>query len=90
MPGPAAKSLVLSDHERSVLTGWVRRPTSPARLVQRASIVLAYADSPSVAGVARRLGVSAPTVTKWRDRFLATRLDGLDDAAPGTAPQAER
>lgn len=63
-----------------MLSGWVRRPTAPARLVQRASIVLAYADESSVAGVARRLGVSAPTVTKWRDRFLAQRLDGLDDA----------
>ncbi len=80
MPGPAAKSLVLTDHERSVLSGWVKRPTSPARLVQRASIVLAYERDPSVAAVARRLGVSAPTVTKWRDRFLMSRLDGLDDA----------
>ena len=41
---------------------------------------MAYADESSVSGVARRLGVSAPTVTKWRDRFLAQRLDGLDDA----------
>ena len=80
MSGPAAKSLVLSEHERSVLTAWVKRPTSPARLVQRARIVLAYADSGQVAGVARQVGVSAPTVTKWRDRFVAARLDGLDDA----------
>ncbi len=64
MPGPAAKPLVLTDHERSVLLGRARRPTSPARLVQRSRIVLAYADDPSVAGVARQLGVSAPTVTK--------------------------
>lgn len=80
MPGPAAKPLVLSDHERSVLLGWVRRPTSSARLVQRSKIVLAYADDPSVAGVAKAMGVSAPTVSKWRDRFLADRLDGLEDA----------
>lgn len=80
MSGPAAKPLVLTDHERAVLTGWIKRPTSAARLVQRASIVLAYADDPHVAGVARRLGVSAATVTKWRDRFAAGRLDGLEDA----------
>jgi len=58
----------------------VRRPTSSARLVQRSKIVLAYADDPSVAGVAKAMGVSAPTVSKWRDRFLADRLDGLEDA----------
>ena len=80
MSGPVAKSLVLSDHERSVLAGWIRRPTSSARLVQRSQIVMAYADSGSVADVARRVGVSAPTVSKWRDRFLVNRLDGLEDA----------
>lgn len=58
----------------------MRRPTSSARLVQRSKIVLAYADDPSVAGVAKAMGVSAPTVSKWRDRFLADRLDGLEDA----------
>ncbi len=63
-----------------MLVGWVRRPTSSARLVQRSSIVLAYADSGSVAETARRLGISAPTVSKWRDRFLSDRLDGLGDA----------
>lgn len=63
-----------------MLLGWVRRPTSSARLVQRSKIVLAYADDPSVAGVAKAMGVSAPTVSKWRDRFLADRLDGLEDA----------
>ena len=78
--GPAAKSLVLSEHERSVLAGWVRRATSLARLVQRARIVLAYADTGSVAAAARQVGVSAPTVSKWRDRFLVSRLDGLEDA----------
>ena len=80
MSGPVAKSLVLSDHERSVLAGWIRRPTSSARLVQRSQIVMAYADSGSVADVARRVGVSAPPVSKWRDRFLVNRLDGLEDA----------
>lgn len=80
MSGPVAKSLVLSDHERAVLAGWIRRPTSAARLVQRARIVVAYADSGSVTDVARQVGVSAPTVSKWRDRFLSDRLDGLDDA----------
>ncbi len=63
-----------------MLAGWVKRPTSPARLVQRASIVLSYEKTPQVAAVARQMGVSAATVTKWRDRFLMSRLDGLDDA----------
>lgn len=87
MSGPVAKLLVLTDHERSVLLGWVRRATSPKRLVQRAEIVLAYADTGVVASVARQTGVSAMTVTKWRDRFLADRLDGLDDAPRSGQPR---
>lgn len=63
-----------------MLSGWAARPTSPARLVQRSKIVLAYDRDPCVARVARQLGVSAPTVTKWRDRFAAGRLDVLEDA----------
>lgn len=45
--------------------------------------------------VAERLGVSRPTVGKWRSRFLEHRLDGLvDDPRPGrpatvTAEQVE-
>lgn len=80
MPGPAAKILELTDHEREVLTGWARRPTSPARLVQQATIVLTYAKLQSVTATAAECGVTLPTVVKWRDRFEVGRLDGLDDA----------
>ncbi len=35
-------------------------------------------------GVAERLGVSRPTVTRWRNRFARDRLDGLlDEPRPG-------
>ncbi len=50
----------------------------------RARIVLAAADELTNAQIAEREGVSRPTVTKWRNRFAARRLEGLlDEPRPG-------
>ena len=46
--------------------------------------MLACADGGSNTAVAARLGVNRRTVTVWRARFLARRLDGLhDEPRPG-------
>jgi transposase len=53
-------------------------------LALRARIVLACAEGRSNTAVAAQLGISRTTVRKWRDRFLARRLDGLgDEPRPG-------
>ena len=67
--------------------GWrrgARRRTSAQGLAQRAGIVLAAAEGSTNTEIAQRLGVSRPTVTKWRNRFVEHRLDGLvDEPRPG-------
>jgi hypothetical protein len=40
-----------------------------------------------VSGAARSLGVSRPTVIKWRDRFAADGVDGLDDLPRSGRPK---
>jgi len=72
--------LVLTEEERQTLQRWTKRRTSAQALALRSRIVLACAAGSSNKDVAAALGVTAATVGKWRQRFVAARLRGLDDA----------
>src|SRR3954452_15599466 len=74
-----ASALVISDVDREVLESWMRSSTVSAGRRERAAIVLAVAGGDGVSGAARRLGVSRPTVIKWRDRFARDGIAGLGD-----------
>jgi transposase len=85
--GPKLAPLELSRAERDVLEGWTRRGKTAQALVLRARIVLACARGLSNSEVSRQLGVSLPTVGKWRKRFVEHRLDGLSDEPRPGAPR---
>ena len=40
----------------------------------------------SYSSIKLRRGTTAPTVSRWKRRFLAAGLDGLDTAHPGQKP----
>ena len=71
--------MVISDEDRGTLESWTRSRSIRASHVERARIVLAVADGRGTSGTARQLGVSRPTVIKWRDRFIEHGVAGLDD-----------
>ncbi|WP_426514656.1 IS630 family transposase [Dactylosporangium sp. McL0621] len=84
--GPKLAALELTDAEREALLGLARRPKTAQALALRARIVLACADGLSNSEASRQLGVSLPTIGKWRKRFVVDRLDGLlDEPRPGAS-----
>jgi transposase len=88
--------LTLTSDERERLESWTRRRTTAQALAQRARIVLACATGNTNRAIARELHLDEDTVGKWRQRFLAKRVDGLlDEPRPGaprtiTDAQVER
>ena len=82
-----SSQLSLSDEDRATLEYWTRCSTIQAGHAERARVVLAIADGAGTSATARLVGVSRPTVIKWRDRFLAHGLAGLDDQARSGRPK---
>ncbi|MET8182498.1 GntR family transcriptional regulator [Streptomyces sp. NPDC005336] len=77
-------SLTVTDAERAALTRWVHGSNTPQALAQRARIVLACEQHPTVTEAARSLGLPRAMVSRWRSRFLDAGLDGLrDHTRPG-------
>src|SRR5437762_13834894 len=85
--GPKLALLELTEGERETLRAWARRGKTAQALAVRARIVLASADGLSNSEVSRQLGVSLPTVGKWRARVVAGRLDGLGGEPRPGAPR---
>ncbi|MFD9359910.1 IS630 family transposase [Streptomyces sp. NPDC060031] len=87
-PGPRAVEVRLSDEERAELSRWASGAVAP-RFAERARIVLACASGAPNARVAVEVGVTAATVRKWRGKFAAEGMAGLEDAARIGRPKAE-
>lgn len=74
-----AHPIVLPPEEREVLERTVRSRTVAHRTAQRARLLLLAAEGATDAQVARQVGVGVATVQRWRSRFTAERLAGLED-----------
>jgi transposase len=83
----SSSAFELSDEDRLALESWTRSSTAPAGRVERARVVLAVADGAGTSETARRLGLSRPTVIKWRERYAAHGIAGLADEARSGRPK---
>ena len=75
----------VTPEEKQELERRVRASTTSGRDCLRARIVLMRGEGVRQQEVATRLGVSAPSVNKWSQRFDREGLNGLRDQ-PGGGP----
>ncbi|MGH3502767.1 MAG: IS630 family transposase, partial [Nocardioidaceae bacterium] len=93
MPNRAAVALSLRCGDRPKLESWVRSSAGPASWARRARIVLLSADGVAKYEIAERVGVSRPTVDRWRARYVEQGVAGLADeqrsGRPATVDQSK-
>jgi transposase len=84
MRGRPKDELTLLPNERGLLVTWSKQ--ADPQLATRARVVLLCADGKDNKSVAAATGVGEQTVSRWRRRFLAERMDGLVDQPRSGAP----
>ena len=75
--GRQAPVVKLSTKERNALEALVRQSTGPQRDVVRAKIALMADEGQTTAAIAASLGISLPSISKWRGRAARHGLSGL-------------
>jgi transposase len=78
-----AVAIELTEAERATLERYARGRSTPARLVQRARVVLRAAKGLQNKDIANELGMLQKSVGLWRKRFADQRLAGIERDAPG-------
>ena len=73
----------LTKQQRSELQEIARSGALPAGFVLRAKILLLLADGLSYAAIKDKLDTTAPTISRWKKRFLEQGLDGFETHRPG-------
>jgi transposase len=78
---------MLTEDEQQELERMSLSRTLPAGDVFRARLILMLANGCSYSEVQQNLNTTAPTISKWRKRFLQQRIDGLaQERHPGQKP----
>ena len=79
--------LTITDEQRSELSKWAASRTLPAGDVFRARLILALAEGVSYRQIMATLQTTAPTISRWKQRFEHKGIDGLDPLHKGSQPR---
>src|SRR6201996_9658673 len=76
---PAATPIALTPEERQVLEALANSRKAEARMRDRARIVLLASTSMASRAIAREVGCTPGTVSKWRVRYANDRMAGVSE-----------
>src|SRR6201993_1757249 len=76
---PAATPIALTPEERQVLEALANSRKAEARMRDRARIVLLASAGMASRAIAREVGCTPGTVSKWRVRYASKRMAGLSE-----------
>src|SRR6202790_1867520 len=79
--------LTIRDEQRSELSKWAASRTLPAGDVFRARLILALAEGVSYRQIMATLQTTAPTISRWKQRFEQDGIDGLVARHKGSQPR---
>ena len=84
------ENIQLSDSARQELEEIARSQSLPAGFVLRAKVVLLLAEGVPYEAIQSKLDTTAPTISRWKKRYLQRGLDGFETQRPGaTAPETD-
>src|SRR5207249_11903960 len=83
----AAAALAVTSKQLAELEAWLRSPSTPSGLAQRARIITLAAHGMANTEIAELAGCARQTVIHWRQRFAHAGIQGLiDRKRPGRPP----
>jgi putative transposase len=78
-----AIDVVLSEEQRIELSSIAQSRSLPAGYAFRAQLIMMLAEGVPFNTIKQQLRTTAPTISRWKTRFLDSGLDGLDTHHPG-------
>ena len=83
----AGEAITLTIEERLELQQMTQSRTLPAGDVFRARLILMLAEGLPYRTIQEKLDTTAPTISRWKERFLEQRVKGLMEIRhPGQQP----
>jgi transposase len=78
-----ANDVLLNEDQRVELSRIAQSRSLPSGYVFRARLILMLDEGASYSIIKQRLRTTAPTISRWKVRFLGSGIDGLDTRHPG-------